>query len=218
MPHNIYLHSEVIQKLNWTAETEERKRRLLRYEFLDTLLAMGTGWMINSAMVIVAAAVFFKNGVLVKDVVQAADTLRPLAGDLAEILFAVALICAGISSSITACLAGGTVFTGFLGKEIDPQKRWFRTGVLLTAIPAILLIMVLKDSFQALIWSQVVLSMQLPLTIIPLVVLTRSRKFMGEFANGRFENLLLYACGTIIIGLNILLLLSFFGVEFKISG
>ncbi|MBI5454815.1 MAG: Nramp family divalent metal transporter [Deltaproteobacteria bacterium] len=218
MPHNIYLHSEVIQKRNWTAETEERKRRLLRYEFLDTLLAMGTGWMINSAMVIVAAAVFFKNGVLVRDVVQAADTLRPLAGDLAEILFAVALICAGISSSITACLAGGTVFTGFLGKEIDPQKRWFRTGVLLTAIPAILLIMVLKDSFQTLIWSQVVLSMQLPLTIIPLIVLTRSRKVMGEFANGRFENLLLYVCGTIIIGLNILLLLSFFGVEFKILG
>ena len=218
MPHNIYLHSEVIQKRNWSAETKERKRRLLRYEFLDTLLAMGAGWLINSAMVIVAAAVFFRNGVMVKDVMQAAETLRPLAGNLAEVLFGVALLCAGIASSITACLAGGTVFTGFLGKEIDPQKRWFRAGVLITAVPAIILIMVLTDAYQTLIWSQVILSMQLPLTIIPLIVLTRSRKVMGEFANGRFENLLLYICGTIIIGLNILLLLSFFGVEFKVLG
>lgn len=216
MPHNIYLHSEVIQKRNWSAETKERKRRLLRYEFLDTLLAMGAGWLINSAMVVVAAAVFFRNGVMVKDVMQAAETLRPLAGNLAEVLFGVALLCAGIASSITACLAGGTVFTGFLGKEIDPQKRWFRAGVFITAVPAIILIMVLTDAYQTLIWSQVILSMQLPLTIIPLIVLTRSRKVMGEFANGRFENLLLYICGAIIIVLNALLLLSFFGVEFNI--
>ncbi len=108
MPHNIYLHSEVIQKRNWKATTEERKRQLLRYEFFDTLLAMGTGWIINSAMVIVAAAVFYRHGVIVNDVRQAADTLRPLAGDLAELLFAIALVCAGVSSSITACLAGGS--------------------------------------------------------------------------------------------------------------
>ncbi|MBI1912378.1 MAG: Nramp family divalent metal transporter [Deltaproteobacteria bacterium] len=215
MPHNIYLHSEVIQKRNYTATDEKRKRQLLRYEFLDTLLAMGTGWLINSAMIIVAAAVFYKHGVLVKDVVQAAETLRPLAGNLAELLFAVALLCAGISSSITACLAGGTVFTGFLGKEIDAQKIWFRGGVLITAVPAILLIMILKNTYMTLIWSQVILSIQLPLTIIPLIILTRSRKVMGRYANGRFENFLMYLCGGIIIFLNILLLLSFFGVSFE---
>ncbi|MDP2689759.1 MAG: Nramp family divalent metal transporter [Deltaproteobacteria bacterium] len=214
MPHNFYLHSEVIQKRNWKATTEERKRQLLRYEFLDTIFAMGTGWAINSAMVIVAAAVFFRNRVVVSDVVQAAETLRPLAGGLAELLFAVALICAGISSSITACLAGGTVFTGFLGKEIDPQKKWFRAGVLITAVPAIILIVFLTDVYMTLIWSQVVLSIQLPLTIIPLILLTRSRRVMGEYANGRFENLLLYLCGAIVIGLNALLLLSFAGVSF----
>ncbi len=214
MPHNIYLHSEVIQKRNWSAATRERKRQLLRYEFLDTLLAMGAGWVINSAMVIVAAAVFFRHGVLVSDVAQASETLRPLAGELANILFGVALLCAGVSSSITACLAGGTVFTGFLGKEIDPQKTWFRLGVLLTAVPAILLIFVISDSYKALIWSQVVLSIQLPLTIVPLIILTRSRKVMGEYANGWFENLLMYICGGIVITLNVLLLLSFFGVKF----
>ena len=217
MPHNIYLHSEVIQKRNWKATTEERKRQLLRYEFMDTILAMGTGWMINSAMVIVAAAVFYRHGVIVNDVMQAADTLRPLAGDLARFLFAIALICAGISSSITACLAGGTVFTGFLGKEIDPKKKWFRAGVLLTAIPAIFLITIITDTYKALIWSQVVLSLQLPLTIIPLILLTRSKKVMGEYANGSFENLLLYLCGGIVIFLNVLLLLSFFGIKFRIG-
>ncbi len=214
MPHNFYLHSEVIQKRNWKAEDEQRKRQLLRYEFLDTILAMCTGWVINCAMVIVAAAVFFRNNVMVTDVVQAADTLRPLAGGLAEFLFAVALICAGVSSSITACLAGGTVFTGFLGKEIDAQKKWFRAGVLLTAVPAIVLIIFLKDVYMSLIWSQVVLSLQLPFTILPLILLTRSRRVMGRYANGRFENLLLYVCGAIITVLNALLLLSFAGVSF----
>lgn len=214
MPHNLYLHSEVIQKRNWYASTNERKRQLLRYEFLDTLLAMGAGWMINCAMVIVAAAVFFRHGVEVNDVMQAAETLKPLAGRLAEFLFAIALICAGFSSSITACLAGGAVFTGFLGKEISPTNSWFRLGVLITAVPAIAFITVLTDTYKALIWSQVILSIQLPLTIMPLVLLTRSRKVMGEYANGRFENLLLYLCGGIIIFLNVLLLLSFFGFRF----
>lgn len=214
MPHNLYLHSEVIQKRNWYAATNERKRQLLRYEFLDTLLAMCVGWMINCAMVIVAAAVFFRHGVEVNDVMQAAETLKPLAGRLAEILFAIALICAGFSSSITACLAGGTVFTGFLGKEISPTNSWFRLGVLITTIPAIILIIILTDAYKALIWSQVILSLQLPFTIIPLILLTRSRKVMGKYANGRFENILLYLCGGIIIFLNILLLLSFFGFRF----
>lgn len=215
MPHNIYLHSEVIQKRNWKAATEERKRQLLRYEFMDTILAMGLGWVINCAMVIVAAAVFFRHGIIVTDVGQAADTLKPLAGELAGFLFAVALICAGISSSITACLAGGTVFTGFLGKEIDQQKSWFRLGVLLTSIPAIFFIIIITNTYMALIWSQVVLSLQLPLTIIPLILLTRSRAVMGEYANGHFENLLLYLCGGLVILLNVLLLLSFFGVKFS---
>lgn len=214
MPHNLYLHSEVIQKRNWVASDPFRKRQLLRYEFLDTLLAMGAGWLINCAMVVVAAAVFYRNGTVVTDIYQAAQTLRPLAGDLARVLFGVALLCAGLSSSITACLAGGTVFTGFLGKEIDPQKIWFRGGVLLTAIPAILFILFTHDVLRVLIWSQVALSMQLPFTVIPLILLTRQRRVMGEYANGPIENGLLYAVGATVIALNGLLLLDFFGVKF----
>lgn len=214
MPHNIYLHSEAIQRRNWSATTEERKRQLLRYEFMDTILAMGTGWLINSAMVIVAAAVFFRNGVVITDVIQAAETLKPLAGDLAEVVFAVALLCAGISSSITACLTGGTVFSGFMGKEVDPMRAWFRAGVFLAAIPALIIILFLDDTFSALIWSQVALSIQLPLTILPLILLTRSKRVMGEFANKSGENTLLYICGFIVVFLNVLLLLSFAGVKF----
>jgi manganese transport protein len=214
MPHNLYLHSEVIQKRNWVATDAAHKRRLLRYEFLDTLLAMGVGWLINCAMIVVAAAVFFRNGIVVTDILQAALTLKPLAGDLAGLLFGIALLCAGISSSITACLAGGTVFTGFLGKEIDPQKIWFRAGVLLTAGPAILVVLFTANVFETLIWSQVALSMQLPFTIIPLVLLTRSRKVMGEYANGRLENTLLYVVATVVIVLNGLLILDFLGIKF----
>jgi|WetSurMetagenome_2_1015567.scaffolds.fasta_scaffold17336_4 manganese transport protein len=214
MPHNLYLHSEVIQKRNWVATDPAHKRRLLRYEFLDTLLAMGLGWLINCAMIVVAAAVFFRNGVVVKDILQAAQTLKPLAGDLARLLFGVALLCAGLSSSITACLAGGTVFTGFLGKEIDPQKVWFRAGVLITALPALAILMVTRDVFQTLIWSQVVLSMQLPFTVLPLILLTRSSRVMGEYANGKTESILLYMTFTVLVVLNGLLLLDFFGIKF----
>ena len=214
MPHNLYLHSEVIQKRNWVATDPARKRQLLRYEFLDTLLAMGAGWLINCAMIVVAAAVFFRNGVVVTDILQAAQTLKPLAGDLARILFGVALLCAGLSSSITACLAGGTVFTGFLGKEIDPQKVWFRAGVLITALPALLVLIFTQDVFKVLIWSQVALSMQLPFTVIPLTLLTRSHKVMGEYANGRSENVLLYTVSGVILLLNGLLILDFFGLTF----
>ncbi|MBI5563237.1 MAG: Nramp family divalent metal transporter [Deltaproteobacteria bacterium] len=214
MPHNLYLHSEVIQRRNWSAATHERKKTLLRYEFLDTLLAMGAGWVINAAMVVVAAAVFYGNGVVVTDIVQASATLRPLAGPLATGLFAVALLCAGISSSITACLAGGTVFTGFLGKEIDHRGGWFRTGVLVAAVPAIVMAAFVTDTYKALIWSQVLLSLQLPLSVLPLILLTRSRKVMGRYANGRVEGLLLYLCAVVSVVLNGLLVLSFVGVGF----
>lgn len=214
MPHNLYLHSEVIQKRNWVATDAAHKRRLLRYEFLDTLLAMGTGWLINCAMIVVAAAVFFRHGVVVTDILQAAQTLKPLAGDLARLLFGVALLCAGLSSSITACLAGGTVFTGFLGKEIDPQKRWFRAGVLVTALPALAVLLVTRNVFDTLIWSQVILSMQLPLTVLPLILLTRSPKVMGEYANGRVESVLLYVVFVVLVVLNGLLILDFFGIKF----
>ena len=176
---------------------------------------MGAGWLINCAMVVVAAAVFFRNGVTVTDILQAADTLRPLAGNLARTLFAVALLCAGISSSITACLAGGTVFTGFLGKEIDPQKVWFRAGVLVTALPALASGADPAGRLQdADLESGGALHAASP---------SRSCRSSGSPAAERSwaptptaarENSLLYLAGAVIIVLNVLLLLDFFGVRY----
>jgi len=214
MPHNIYLHSEVIQSRDWSAQDERQRERLLRFEFLDTLLAMGAGWLINSAMIIVAAAVFFTRHTPVSELPQIAETLRPLAGPLASLLFAIALLCSGVSSSITAGMAGGTVFSGYLGRSTELQSRWFRIGVTLTLVPAILLLTLGLDPFRALILSQAALSIQLPFTILPLYLLTRSEKVMGRFRNTWRENALLLITGAVVVILNGLLLYQTFGGKF----
>jgi manganese transport protein len=210
MPHNMYLHSEVIQSRQWQGASDAATRRLLRFEFLDTLLSMLAGLAINAAMVIVAAAVFHRHGVLVTELPQAADTLRPLAGPLASLLFGISLLFAGVSSSVTAGIAGGTTVSGYLGKETDLRSRAFRTGMLLTLLPACVIVLLVRDAFQALIISQVCLSIQLPLTMLPLFLLTSSRRVMGRYANGWFENLAMAVTGLIIVGLNVLLLLRLF--------
>jgi len=213
MPHNIYLHSEVIQSRDWSAGSEEERRHLLRYEFLDTLLAMGAGWLINGSMVIVAAAVFFPNFVpgTLGDVSR---TLQPLAGPVAALLFGIALLCSGLSSSITAGMAGGTIFTGFLLKPTELGSKWFRLGVTLTLVPAVLIASLGFNPLKVLILSQAALSLQLPFTILPLFLLTRSEKVMGRFRNTWRENTLLIITGVVVIGLNMLLLYQTFGGKF----
>lgn len=214
MPHNLFLHSEIIQSRNWSAVDEAHKRRLLRFEMLDTIVAMTAGWLINSAMILVAAAVFFRHGTVVTELEQAAATLKPLAGELASLLFALALLCAGLSSSITAGLAGGTVFTGFLGKPTAMGSPWFRLGVLITLAPAVAIIALPVDTFKLLILSQVCLSVQLPFTCVALTILTCSRRVMGEYANGPLEKWLLIVTSAVVIGLNVLLLYQTLGGQF----
>jgi manganese transport protein len=213
MPHNIYLHSEIIQSRDWSARDDTERSRLMRYEFLDTLLAMGAGWLINGAMVVVAAAVFFPN-IVPGSLGDVAKTLEPLAGPLAALFFAIALLCSGLSSSITAGMAGGTIFTGYLLKPTDLQNKWFRLGVALTLIPAVIIVCFGFDPLKALIISQAALSVQLPFTIIPLFLLTRSEKVMGRFRNRWRENALIIITGVVVIGLNLLLLYQMFGGKF----
>jgi hypothetical protein len=110
MPHNMYLHSEIIQNREWKGRSEAETRRLLRFEFVDTLLAMLVGLAINAAMIIVAASVFHSHGRHVNDLIQAQETLRPLAGNLASVIFGIGLLLAGVSSSMTAALAAGVTF------------------------------------------------------------------------------------------------------------
>jgi manganese transport protein len=206
MPHNLYLHSEVIQQREWHRAEEAQTRRLLRYEFLDTLVAMLAGMLINTAMVVVAAAAFHSRGLVVTELPQAAQTLRPVAGPLAGLVFALGLLFAGVSSAVTAGLAGGTTFSGYLGKETELRGRWFRTGMLLTMVPALAATMFVRDPLRALIFSQVCLSIQLPLTMLPLLLLTSSRRVMGKFRNGAPETAAMIVTGLIVVGLNGLLL------------
>lgn len=207
MPHNIFLHSNVIHSRKWGV-SEGEKRKLLSFEKIDTSAAMILGWIVNSAMIIVAAAVFSRHHIVVESIEQASATLKPLAGPLAGFLFAVALVFAGIGSSVTSSMAEVNVITGFLGKPEDPRTLLYKASVFITAIPSFLIIFFSMDTFRILIFSQVVLSLQLPFTLIPLLVLCRNRRVMGGFRSNRTEFAAALMISAIVIALNLYLLYS----------
>jgi manganese transport protein len=205
MPHNIFLHSNVIHSRKWGITKTEMKA-LLRFEKIDTLTAMLLGWVVNSAMIIVAAAVFARHNVVVDSIAQASATLTPLAGPLAGFLFAVALVFSGVGSSVTSSMAEVNVITGFLGKPEDPRTLLYRVSVFVTAIPSFLIILLDMDTYRILIFSQVVLSIQLPFTLVPLLILCRNPKLMGIFRSGKQEFAAAVLISTVVIMLNIYLL------------
>jgi manganese transport protein len=207
MPHNIFLHSNVIHSRKWGI-SENEKMAFSRYEKIDTFLAMFMGWLVNSAMIIVAAPVFSDINVVVESIEQASATLKPLAGSLAGFLFAVALVFAGVGSSVTSSMAEVNVITGFLGKPEDPRTALYRISVFVTAIPSFLIILLGMDTFRILIFSQVVLSIQLPFTLIPLLILCRDRNRMGLFRSGRLEFAAAVVISAVVIILNVYLLYS----------
>ncbi len=208
MPHNLFLHSEIIQSRQWNLEKDEVINKQLTYEFLDTIVAMLAGWAINSAMILVAASVFYANHVEVTELSMAQETLKPLLGGAASIVFAVALLCAGFSSSITAAMAGGSIFAGIFEEPFDIRDNHSRTGIIITLLGALVIILFLKDPFKGLIWSQIILSIQLPLTIFTLIFLTSSRKVMGKYVNSTGEIILLWLIAIIVSVLNIMLLIQ----------
>lgn len=212
MPHNLFLHSEVIQSRQWNLENEAVIKKQLKFEFLDTILSMGIGWAINSAMILIAAAVFFANGVQVDDLGQATEMLKPLLGSSAALIFAVALLFAGISSTVTAGMAGGSIYAGIFGESYDIKDYHSWHGVLLTYWLAVLIILFVEDPFTGLIYSQMALSVQLPWTIGLLIYLTSSKKVMGKYANNTRLKVTLGVIGAIVIILNIMLLLESFGL------
>ena len=206
MPHNLFLHSEIIQSRQFNTQDPSVMKRQLRYEFLDTLLSMGIGWMINSAMILLAAAVFFAHGIEVTELEQAEELLRPLIGPAAGTIFAIALLFAGFASSATAGMAGASIFAGMFGESYDMKDFHTRLGLALTYIPALLLIVFVTDSFQALLISQMFLSLQLPITIFLQLYMTSSRKVMGQYANHTYTNVLLWGIGIVVTVMNIYLL------------
>jgi manganese transport protein len=209
MPHNLFLHSEVIQSRQWNLQNETIIKRQLKFEFADTLFSMLIGWAINSAMIILAASTFFINNLEVNELQQAERLLEPLLGKNASIVFAVALLFAGVASSITSGMAGGSIIAGMHKEPYDVKDNHSRTGILVSLIGALVIIFFISNPFKGLILSQVFLSIQLPFTVAIQIYLTSSKKVMGKYANSRFLISVLSVIAGIITFLNIKLLIDF---------
>ncbi len=209
MPHNLYLHSALVQTRS-VEQSKEGKRIACKYNLVDTAVALNAAFFVNSGILIVSASVFFRNGIIVTEIQQAHQLLTPLLGTtLASTLFAIALIAAGQSSTLTGTLAGQIVMEGFLRLRIRPVLRRLLTRSL-AIIPAVLVIAIQGEqgSYGLLILSQVILSLQLPFAVVPLIKFTADRAKMGEFANKLWVNILAWVAAIIIIALNAKLLTS----------
>ena len=209
MPHNLFLHSEIIQSRQWNLEDEKIIKKQLRFEFADTLFSMIVGWAINSAMIILAAATFFAKSQKVEELQQAERLLEPLLGSNASVVFAVALLFAGVASTITSGMAGGSIVSGMYGEPYNVKDNHSRIGIIISLLGALILIFFIGDPFKGLILSQVFLSIQLPFTIAIQIYLTSSKKVMGKYANSRFLILLLSVITGIVTFLNIKLFIDF---------
>ena len=203
MPHNLYLHSALVQTRRIGSKVSEKRDACL-YNLIDSVVALNGALVVNAAILILAAAVFFKQGIVVTQIAQAHLMLKPLLGTaLASALFAIALLASGQSSTLTGTFAGQIVMEGFLNLRMPPWLRRLVTR-LLAIIPAILTIYYIGDggTYKLLILSQVILSMQLPFAVIPLIKFTNDKRRMGEFANRAWVRTLAWGCAILIVGLN----------------
>ncbi len=206
MPHNMYLHSALVQTRN-IGHDQNAKRTACRYNLIDCIVAMNGALLVNAAILVLAAAVFFKRGIVVTEIQQAHVLLAPLLGtSLAGVFFAIALLCSGQSSTMTGTLAGQIVMEGFLNFRMRPWLRRLVTRSI-AIIPAALTIYIAGDTstFGLLLLSQAILSMQLPFAIIPLVQFTSDPARMGSFASRPWVKVLAWATTGIIVVLNGLL-------------
>lgn len=208
MPHNLFLHSEVVQSWEYNKKDDASIRKRLKYEFYDTLFSMGVGWAINSAMILLAAATFFANHIGVEELQQAKSLLEPLLGNQAATIFALALLMAGISSTVTSGMAAGSIFAGMFGESYHVKDVHSRVGILLSLGIALVVILFIENPFQGLIISQMILSIQLPFTIFLQVGLTSSKRVMGQYANSRWSSFVLYTMAVVVSVLNLALLFS----------
>lgn len=206
MPHVIYLHSQLVQCRN-KDKTDEEKKKHLRMEKLDIVIAMNIAFFVNAAMIIVSAAVFFRNGIAVDTIEQAHKSLEPLLGGLSSGAFGIALLASGLSSSAVGTMAGQTIMKGFVGLNIPINVRR-----IITMTPAMIIIALGINPMKALVLSQVTLSFALPLAIIPMIMVTKRKEYMGSFVNKPVTNIMGYIITSVIIGLNaVLLYLTFTG-------
>jgi len=191
MPHNLYLHSALVQTRKIKTDDSGIKRAL-KFNFIDTTIALNAAFFVNAAILILAASVFFASGnTQVAKIEDAHALLKPMLGNLAPILFAVALIAAGQSSTVTGTLAGQIVMEGYLHLRINPWIRRLLTR-LIAIIPAVLVIVIYGDEQldALLIFSQVILSLQLGFAVIPLIHFVSDKKTMGKFVIKTYTKIL----------------------------
>ena len=202
MPHVIYLHSALTQH-RLVGATEEAKRRIFRFELVDVLIAMGLAGIVNMSMLITAAAVFHAEGLtdVGDDLSEVYDALGVHLGDSSSVLFGVALLASGLSSSSVGTLAGQVVMQGFVNRSIPLFLRR-----LVTMLPALLIIAAGADPTRALVLSQVVLSFGIPFALVPLLLFCRNRGLMGTLVNRRVTTVAATIVATLIISLNAFLL------------
>jgi manganese transport protein len=207
MPHVIYLHSALVQPRVQELQSKpmvvgsSRRRTYLRFELIDVFVAMNGAWLINSAMIVMAAVAFVHLGSTVADVEQAYRTLGPLLGPAAAVVFAVALLCSGLSSSTVGVMAGQVIIEGFLDIKFSIFLRR-----LITIIPALIVIAVGLDPLKILLLSQVILSFTLPFALIPLLILTNRQSVMKTFVSAPRTRIAGWAAVGIIVTLNVVLL------------
>jgi len=212
MPHNLYLHSSIVQTRRYD-ETSEGKREAVRYSFIDSTIALSFALFINAAILIVAAATFFRSGnTQVAEIHEAYQLLSPLLGvSIASVVFALALLASGQNSTLTGTLAGQIVMEGFLNLRIRPWlRRLITRGIAI--VPAVIVTILYGESGTArlLILSQVILSLQLSFAVFPLVMFTSEKEKMGEFVNPTWLKYLAYTVAGIIASFNGWLLVQTF--------
>lgn len=207
MPHALYLHSGLTQNRTM-AENAAQRRLLVRFSNREVVLALSVAGLVNMAMVIMAASAFHLGHSEVAEIETAYHTLTPLLGAGAAGIFLVSLIASGVSSSVVGTMAGQIIMQGFVGFRIPILVRR-----LVTMVPAFVVVAVGVDTTYALVLSQVVLSIALPVPMIALVAFTRRRDLMGEFANGALTNGLAIGGSVLVLGLNAVLLLETFGIS-----
>jgi manganese transport protein len=203
MPHVIFLHSSLTQK-RIVVRSPSKLRQLFRFELTDVIVAMGVAGLINAAMLIMAAATFYRTGMFnVGTIQEAHQTLQPLLGRASSVFFALALLASGLSSSSVGTMAGQVIMQGFLQLEIPV---WIRR--LVTMVPSLLVILIGLDPTRTLVISQVVLSFGLPFAVIPLIIFTARRKIMKTLVNRQITTLLAWFVAGVIVVLNIYLLVQ----------
>ena len=204
MPHNLYLHSSIVQSRRYK-RTPEGKREAIQMASIDSALALTVALFVNAAILIVAAAVFHRSGHFeVAAIEDAYKLLSPLVGAAgASTLFAIALLASGQNSSITGTLAGQVVMEGFIHLKLSPWLRRLITRSI-AIIPTIIVVAINgeKGTEKLLLLSQVILSLQLSFAVVPLVMFTGNRKKMGEFVNPPWVKVLSWAVASLIVALN----------------